>query len=385
MDGNKYGRMPDENERYWYFRFPADFFDNDAIMETETLLNNTGYVYLVILFKIYCLTVREGGTFTIPAASNGGIDYLNIGHRIRFNDLTILKAAIEHLSNVGLLYISNDPVAPPFATEPVMMTTIYAPQVQNMTGSVKSSSDARRQRKIRQTERETLQSQIAHEVKSEGATPAQKKITLGKFGNVLLSVTDYENIQQMADNADKIIDDYSVDKFAFPGDYHGSDYDELLKRVALHNQKKQAKVELQIKIDGTKKIPTGIFDNVELTEDEWEKLCKKFAEPEKLINHISEQMYTQGYNMTSHYAFAVKCGKEDGWETVAQRMQREAAEVAIRMKQAEIDAKADAEKDAEVVAYYTRKAKEMGVDTWQEAADIMRNKVKQGDLSWPRK
>lgn len=340
--------------RYWFFRFPEDFFDDDAILETETLINNTGYIYIVILLKLYCLTVRDGGTFTIPASNDGGIDYLNIGHRIRFNDTAILKAAIDHLSNVGLIYITNNPEPPSFSTEPKMMTTIFAPQVENMTGSVRPSSDVRRLQRGRQIE-----------------TPAnvEQKMMFGDFKNVLLSEAELQYLRKNVIDVDALISELSVSKLGSHNE-SVSDFDELLKKSYLKAANSMEEV------DSAQNIPTGTFGNVKLSKEEWQKLCRTFSEPLKLVNHISNQIYKFNYKMPSHYAFAVKCGRDDGWETVAQRKEREAAEYANKVKMEKLEAMEEAEKEVEVRAYYQEKAKELGVESAEEAAAILRNRLK---------
>lgn len=117
MDDYVFNRGKETQDiRYWFFRFPENFFDNDAILETETLINNTGYIYIVILLKLYCLTVRDGGTFTIPATLDGSIDYLNIGHRIRFNDTNTLTVnrylRLSYLLPLLLDYVDNTMLTP---------------------------------------------------------------------------------------------------------------------------------------------------------------------------------------------------------------------------------------------------------------------------------
>lgn len=366
MDDYVFNREKEtQDSRYWFFRFPENFFDNNAILETETLINNTGYIYIVILLKLYCLTVRDGGTFTIPATAEGGIDYINIGHRIRFNDTNTLKAAIEHLSNVGLIYVTNDPAEPSFSTEPKLMTTIYAPQIENMTESVKPSSDVRR------FQRAENQKAARHALpEAEVNEPVIEKRLFGEFRNVAISENEFTQLKSIFDGVDSIIDELSIEKLAFGKEAAPeSDYDELVRRTVLKASEQNMKSD-----EDYGEVPKGTFNNVKISPKEWAKLCREFVEPEKLINHISSQIYKHSYKMPSHYGFAVKCGREDGWETIAQRKEKEAAELAQKMKQAELEAIADAEKDAEVEPFYTQKAKELGVATAQEAADIMRKK-----------
>lgn len=371
MDDYVFNREKEtQDSRYWFFRFPEDFFDNNAILETETLINNTGYIYIVILLKLYCLTVRDGGTFTIPATAEGGIDYMNIGHRIRFNDTNTLKAAIEHLSNVGLIYVTNDPAEPSFSTEPKILTTIYAPQIENMTGSVKPSSDVRRIQRA-ESQKATRKSLPEAEIKN---SISEKKL-IGDFRNIAITDNEILNLKTIFEDVDLLIDEFSIEKLAFGKEAApDSDYDELVRKAVLKASEMNEK-----KDEDYGEVPKGTFNNVKISPKEWSKLCREFVEPEKLINHISSQIYKHSYKMPSHYGFAVKCGREDGWETVAQRKEKEAAEIARKIKQDELEAIADAEKEAEVMAYYERKAKELGVGSAEEAANLMMNKrLKEG-------
>lgn len=53
---------------YGYFRFPKWFFDDMEILRLDTLPANVGYEYIVILLKIYCLSVENGGYIKIRTA-----------------------------------------------------------------------------------------------------------------------------------------------------------------------------------------------------------------------------------------------------------------------------------------------------------------------------
>lgn len=66
-------------------------------------------------------------------------------------------------------------------------------------------------------------------------------------------------------------------------------------------------------------VPTGIYNNVVLTRDEWERIKRKYVKAKELVDHISTQIHIYNYNMPSHYGFAMKCGKDDHWLTVAEQ------------------------------------------------------------------
>lgn len=313
---------------YWYFRFSDNFFDDLEIIRMQTLPGSMGYEFLVILLKLYCRSTKQGGFLKIRTATTGGIDYRVIATAIKHQDVDAVKAAIIYFLEVGLLQI----------VEAVDYTTFLVPGVQNNIG--KSSKNADRMRRIRAEE-----NKAELETENKDLLPPPQNEKMYKYGltkNIELSPKDVQELCEVYENADVIINEASAFKTANGKKVKGKSDIEIVKQIA---QKRGIKQSTDKKSD----VPCGIFNNVRLTAAEWEKLCKEFADPKGLIDYISQRIYSGGYVMPSHYAFAVKVGREDGWQTLGERLREE--QVKEEEKLAE-----QAKKDEQIYNRYYREA-----------------------------
>lgn len=327
------------NQKYWYFRFPEDFFEDINIRKLETMRD--GFEFVVILLKLYCLAVKDGGTFQVPTTDKGGVDFSLIANIVRHSVQNVFDA-ITAFVELGLMEVVTS----------VEKTSFRAFQVENMTGRSSKEADAKRLQRAHQEEQR----------KKQIPSPEEETYRLGVYDNILLTAAELSEVTSKYSNAENLIKRLSVSKKS-DKDYdakYQSDYaalTELLKREGI--------------ISGTDPdeapgVPKGVFNNVRLSADEWNTLCKKFAEPEKLVNYISKRLYEGGYKMPSHYAFAVKCGNEDGWLTVADKLIKEDSAKKAKEAEDELCKKFEAEKDKEVAEYRKRKKEELGLETDEE-------------------
>lgn len=339
---------------YWYFRFSDRFFDDLEILRLQRLPGNAGYEYIVILLKMYCLSTHNGGSIKIRTFYTGGIDYRLIADAIRHDDVETVKAAINYFMEVELLQV----------LEAVDYTTLVAPGVQNNIGM--SSKEADRRRELRELEKQKaeVQEQLPIPQPQEQTLPEQsedeKRFSYGLFRNISLTPLQLEEISKKYENADKLINELSVYKNMHPEKAETiNDYDTLCKIA-------KSKGVLRETIDV--EIPKGIFNNIVLSKKEWEKLTRIFADPRGLVDYISQRIYAEGYTFPSHYAFAMKVGREDHWMTLGEKLK-------LEEKRNENKAKYDAQIAAEEAALSARaaelvekKKKELGITDSEELA-----------------
>lgn len=334
--------MKNSTQKYWYFRFPEDFFEDINIRKLETMRD--GFEFVVILLKLYCLAVKDGGTFQVPTNDDGGVDFVLISNIVRHSPQNVYDA-IKAFVELGLMEIVTS----------VEKTSFRAFQVENMTGRSSKEADAKRLQRAQQEQQkqELLPSQI------------EDVYRLGIYENILLTASELSKVTSEYSNADNLIKRLSVNKKS-DKDYstkYQTDYEALMELI------KKEGVIAGSDPDEAPGVPKGVFNNVKLSAAEWDTLCKKFAEPEKLINHISKRIYEGGYKMPSHYAFAVKCGNEDGWLTVADKLLAEEAAKRAKSAEDEMCKELEAEMDKEVEAFYRRKKEELGFKTDEEVSE----------------
>ena len=332
------------NQKYWYFRFPEDFFEDINIRKLETMRD--GFEFVVILLKLYCLAVKDGGTFQVPTNDKGDVDFNLIANIVRHTTQNVFDA-IEAFVDLGLMEVVTS----------IEKTSFRAFQVENMTGQSSKEADVKRLQRaqLEQQKQELLPSQT------------EEVYRLGIYENILLTATELSKVTSEYINADNLIKRLSVKKKS-DKEYntkYQSDFEalmELLLREGIVSGSEP---------DEAPGVPRGVFNNVKLSAAEWDTLCKKFAEPEKLINHISKRLYEGGYKMPSHYAFAVKCGKEDGWLTVADKLLAEETAKRAKLAEDEMCKELEAEKDKEVEEFKRRKKEELGFESDEELSEYL--------------
>ena len=326
-------------QKYWYFRFPEDFFEDINIRKIE--LMRGGAEFILILLKLYCKSVRDGGTFRVPTTDEGSVDF-NLIANVVSSDAQTVYDAIKIFVNLGLMEVVTD----------AEYTNIRAFMVENMTGSSSKEADLKRLQRAKEKDSSILPGS------------AEDVYELGIYNNIRLTKDELMEITSKYSNADSLIKRLSIKKKSdkeFNTKYQ-NDFEALTELLSKEG------ITVSSQSNDAPGVPRGVFNNVKLSVTEWDKLCLKFADPEGLVNHISKQIYEHGYDMPSHYAFAVKCGNEDKWQTVAEKIQAEEKKAEAQAAEDELCKKLEAEKDKEVEAFYSRKKEELGLETDEEVS-----------------
>ena len=191
--------MDEINEtKYWYFRVNDNFFDDMKIIQIEDLPG--GFEFLVILLKLYCLSVRERGMFRV-LNKNGEPDYGSLARKIRHSRST-LELAIQCFVSIGFLEI----IICHEANETIFKT----PQLTNMIG--KSSKEADRKRLARAKKQ-------FDELPENTDERKEKCDKYGVFNNVYLLKDEHRALDEKYKNANDLIDRVSVYKKQFRKEY----------------------------------------------------------------------------------------------------------------------------------------------------------------------
>lgn len=335
-----------EKQHYYYFRFHEDFFNDINIQYLES--KPSGCKFLVILLKLYCFATKERGTFKIPTRTNGGLDFEALAHMLKF-DTGIVMEAWHYITQLGLIETFVE----------VDYAIIKAPKLEGMMGT--SSKDADRKRLEREEQKKLLT------VNSGKENDGEPVIEVGLFRNIGITQEEYTALKATYENYQSLIDKTSTFKRnGRIGD--ASDYEAILNLAADDGI-------LRVEGDYEEEVPRGIYNNVKLTKTEWERLKKKYVEANKLVDHISAQIHIYDYNMPSHYGFAMKCGKDDHWITVAEEVKKKEMKEKNKRREDEICKKFKEEMDAEVEAKIKKDEKKLKFETDEEYIEYAKKEI----------
>ena len=213
--------------RYWWFRFPDNFFYNIDIIKIETLPG--GDEFLIILLKLYCLSTKHGGVLSLPATPSGDLDVALLAEVLNRKVLTV-GSAIEYFINHGFMELVSE--------SETAQTHLYFPEVEYNTG--RSSKDADRKRIERQKKAESKKLPEPDEEKEKTGK------TYGEFKNVSLTSEEYRKFTNRYENADFVIQKLSIWKAKKGKPTSSNDYAYLLSFAETDGILKQSEKEKQM-------------------------------------------------------------------------------------------------------------------------------------------
>ena len=249
--------------KYWYFRFPKNFFNSVELIRMKT--EPGGYEYLWILLHLYCLSTEQGGVFYLPATETGCLDVALLSEILQ-HKVQVVGRAIEYFTKHGFMELEL------LEDDGQMQTYLHFPDVKYNTGQ--SSKDADRKR----VERGQKEGKALPGPAKKDKRAAQGKV-YGEFKNVILLDEEYRKFTSRYENADQVIERLSIWK-ARSGKTSANDYASLLhfaetdgilkqsererRAIAYERYKREAELGFQPPTD-QKEI---------LTQMQWQELCE---------------------------------------------------------------------------------------------------------------
>lgn len=350
-----------KKQHYYYFRFHEDFFNDINIQYLEA--KPSGCKFLVILLKLYCFATKERGTFKIPTRQSGELDFEALAHMLKF-DTGIVMEAWHYITQLGLIETFVE----------VDYAIIKAPKLEGMIGA--SSKDADKKREIRskiKANREKVPKsteKILELTEESQNLIKERRNNYGILQNISLTSEEVKSLCERYENADVIINKASSLKTSAGGDMGGKSDSEIVEQLA-------KKTGVRKSTNQESDVPKGIFNNVKISKAEWERLCKEFADPRGLVDYISQRIYAANYKMSSDFAFAMKVGHEDGWQTLGEKLREEEDKKEAQAAEAEKKKKRRYEQYLNEAKVGIRPPKEalelLGEDVYQELMKIADN------------
>ncbi len=249
--------------KYWFFRFPNNFFQSAEITKMEGQVG--GYEYLVILLKLYCKATDQGGVYCIPATDTGALDVILLSRLLGHNVQTV-ASAMQYFIKHGFVELV------PADEEGYKRTYLHFPDVKYNTGQ--SSKDADRKR-VERSQKEA--SALPGPAKTDERAARGK--VYGEFKNVILLDEEYRKFTSRYENAEQIIQRLSIWK-ARSGKPSHNDYAFLLSFAETDGVLKQSERERRAiayelyKREAEAGCPPPLDKKELLTEMQWQELCE---------------------------------------------------------------------------------------------------------------
>lgn len=273
-----------ERGQFWYFRFSEDLMFSYDFRKMEN--KPGGYEFIVILLKIYAISIRNSGKFAIEAKADGTLDIVDFADIINHKPKAV-EEALTYFSEEGL-------IVPVERDESEFVFKV--PMVENKIGS--SSKQADYMRGYRALHEGNKPKALPDEGdKEEPGKPAEKKLVYGILQNVHLTLSEYNELKKRYANAEKVIDRLSIYKGKKGTDLSGTDYAWVLSFAQTDGVVKESDSEKRYacyeryKREALAGYPPPDSARAELTELQYEEL-ERIAE-EAWENEKKKESQTQ--------------------------------------------------------------------------------------------
>ena len=241
-----------EDKKYYWIKLKTDFFNQDAIDFIMSQKNGCEYI---VLYQMLCLkTANSNGQLTSKIGEMiVPYDVDRIVRDTKYFDVDTVTVAMELFKHLGLIYEQND-------------NTLAITGFEDMIGKEPDRTNAERQKRFRERQK-------------------QKRLETSE-NNVISNVTD--NVTKRNEsNVEIEIRDRNKS---------------IEKDIDIEKDIKEKEIPKGI----SKKKPTkekyGEYNNVLLTDDEYNRLCEDYTQEttHKAIKFLDEYIEEKGYKSKSH-------------------------------------------------------------------------------------
>ena len=294
-----------EDKKFYWIKLKTDFFNSPAV--DFLLSQENGSEYVVLYQMLCCMTANNKGSLStqigeiiVPFNAD------KIARDTKYFSKDTVMVALELFKKLGLIYSDEG-------------DCLRLAGIEEMTGSESASKEAVKKREYR-NKKET----------PALPTPEEKDTN----GDNLVDTTEDKAVDKVVDRTEDTPGDNTGDKSGdnvgdILGDKKGTkcpteieirDRDRL-KEKHISNEickKKVAKATTR----GPVKKSFGHFNNVLLTEEEYQKLAAEYPnEVDEIIQTLDDYMQMKDYKVKSHY-LAIRQWVVDAWMEKKQRKER---------------------------------------------------------------
>ena len=290
-----------EDKKFYWIKLKTDFFNTPAV--DFLLSQENGSEYVVLYQMLCCMTANNKGSLStqigeiiVPFNAD------KIARDTKYFSKDTVMVALELFKKLGLIYSDEG-------------DCLRLAGIEEMTGSESASKEAVKKREYRnKKETPTLPAPEENDTKGDNLVDTTKDKEVDKEVDKVVD-TPVDNI---GDNVGDILGDKKGTKC--PTEIEIRDKS-LEKEKHISNEickKKVAKATTR----GPVKKSFGHFNNVLLTEEEYQKLAAEYPETvNEIVQTLDDYMQMKDYKVKSHY-MAIRQWVVDAWMEKKQRKER---------------------------------------------------------------
>ena len=298
-----------EDKKFYWIKLKTDFFNTPAV--DFLLSQENGSEYVVLYQMLCCMTANNKGSLStqigeiiVPFNAD------KIARDTKYFSKDTVMVALELFKKLGLIYSDEG-------------DCLRLAGIEEMTGSESASKEAVKKREYRnKKETPTLPAPEEKDTKGDNLVDTTKDKEVDKEVDKVVD-TPVDNIgDKSGDNTGDNVGDILGDKKGTkcPTEIEIRDKS-LEKEKHISNEickKKVAKATTR----GPVKKSFGHFNNVLLTEEEYQKLAAEYPETvNEIIQTLDDYMQMKDYKVKSHY-MAIRQWVVDAWMEKKQRKER---------------------------------------------------------------
>lgn len=298
-----------EDKKFYWIKLKTDFFNTPAV--DFLLSQENGSEYVVLYQMLCCMTANNKGSLStqigeiiVPFNAD------KIARDTKYFSKDTVMVALDLFKKLGLIYSDEG-------------DCLRLAGIEEMTGSESASKEAVKKREYRnKKETPTLPAPEEKDTKGDNLVDTTKDKEVDKEVDKVVD-TPVDNIwDKSVDNTGDNVVDILGDKkrTKCPTEIEIRDKS-LEKEKHISNEickKKVAKATTR----GPVKKSFGHFNNVLLTEEEYQKLAAEYPETvNEIIQTLDDYMQMKDYKVKSHY-MAIRQWVVDAWMEKKQRKER---------------------------------------------------------------
>lgn len=292
-----------EDKKFYWIKLKTDFFNSPAV--DFLLSQENGSEYVVLYQMLCCMTANNNGSLSTQIGEIiVPFDADKIARDAKYFSKGTIMMALDLFKKLGLICADEG-------------DCLRLAGIEEMTGSESASKEAVKKREYR-NKKET----------PALPTPEEKDTK----GDNLVDTTEDKTVDKEVDRTEDTPGDNTGDKSGdnvgdILGDKKGTKCPTEIRDKSLEKEKHISNEICKKKVAkattrGPVKKSFGHFNNVLLTEEEYQKLAAEYPETvNEIIQTLDDYMQMKDYKVKSHY-MAIRQWVVDAWMEKKQRKER---------------------------------------------------------------
>lgn len=299
-----------EDKKFYWIKLKTDFFNSPAV--DFLLSQENGSEYVVLYQMLCCMTANNNGSLSTQIGEiTVPFDADKIARDAKYFSKGTIMMALDLFKKLGLICADEG-------------ECLRLAGIEEMTGSESASKEAVKKREYR------------NKKETPAAAPEEKDTK----GDNLVDTTEDKEVDNTVDKVVDKVEDITEDTLGDNiGDKSGDNVGDILgdkkgtkcpTEIEIRDRLKEKHISNEICKKKVAKATTrgpvkksfGHFNNVLLTEEEYQKLAAEYPENvNEIIQTLDDYMQMKDYKVKSHY-LAIRQWVVDAWMEKKQRKER---------------------------------------------------------------